>query len=78
MPPCNESGWAGLTRGLLASEECHGASGGISGESISPQVFQFLGQRLRRKGHKRKSEDLHVNISVSTVNTEYLVSQLKS
>ena len=40
IPPCTESDRAGLTRDLLASEECGRASGGTSGETSS-QVLQL-------------------------------------
>jgi hypothetical protein len=44
MPPYTESSQAGPTRGRLACEECGRASGSTSGEQISSQVFQLLGQ----------------------------------
>jgi hypothetical protein len=40
-------GQAGPSRGQLASEECCGTSGSISGERASSQVFQLLGQKAR-------------------------------
>ena len=38
-----QAGMGLCTRGRLASEECGGASGGISGEQTSSQVLQLLG-----------------------------------
>lgn len=42
MSPCTSQVGLGLLRGQLASEECRGASGGLSVEQTSSQVLQLL------------------------------------
>jgi hypothetical protein len=50
--PCTELGCVELTRGRLASEECEGVSGGVSGEQTSSQatVLQLLLRKLSDDG----------------------------
>ena len=55
MPTYTELHLAGLMRIRLASEECGRASGGSSGEQISRQVLQLLGQRLGWRSSSRTS-----------------------